>query len=223
MRNNNTKKKFLWKPGKTNVKLHKMTFCTWHFPNFNHVFTILLKFNIYFLGLPQKIFFGVINPFATEPPVTARADPGPFYPLWRHQFWRSRTTFFANLCRVKRSFKPYQNEHNSVKDTGERSKKIHVTLTWKSCSIAHLPFLSPNPKILKAFLKTLPTKMKPTKCPAREKKWGKKSEKRREDREKAKKVKVKTAVSRNLAFCACPNFAGWYFASGSEGPEVCDL
>ena len=47
-----------------------------------------------------------INSFAPEPPVTARADPGPFYPLWRHQF-----------------FKPYQNEHNSVKDTGERSKK----------------------------------------------------------------------------------------------------
>ena len=32
--------------------------------------------------------------------------------------------------------------------------------------------------------------MKPTKCPAREKKWGKKSEKRRE--EKKRKVKVKT-------------------------------
>ena len=30
----------------------------------------------------------------------------------------------------------------------------------------HLPFLSANPKILKAFLKTLCTKMKPTKCPA---------------------------------------------------------
>ena len=29
----------------------------------------------------------------------------------------------ANLCKVKRSFKPYQNEHNSVKDTGETSKK----------------------------------------------------------------------------------------------------
>ena len=27
-----------------------------------------------------------INPFAPEPPVTARADPGLFYPLWRHQF-----------------------------------------------------------------------------------------------------------------------------------------
>ena len=34
----------------------------------------------------------------------------------------------------------------------------------------HGPFISPNPKILKAFLKTIPTKMKPTKCPAREKK-----------------------------------------------------
>ena len=33
--------------------------------------------------------------------------------------------------------------------------------------------------------------MKPTKCPAREKKWGKKSEKRREERKR--KVKVKTA------------------------------
>ena len=31
-------------------------------------------------------FFAYFNPFAPEPPVTARADPGPFYPLWRHQF-----------------------------------------------------------------------------------------------------------------------------------------
>ena len=29
----------------------------------------------------------------------------------------------ANLCKVKRSFKPYQNEHNSVKDTGEKGIK----------------------------------------------------------------------------------------------------
>ena len=32
---------------------------------------------------PHKI---LLNPFAPEPPATARADPGPFYPLWRHQF-----------------------------------------------------------------------------------------------------------------------------------------
>ena len=39
--------------------------------------------------LPLKltiIIIYFINPFAPEPPVTARADPGPFYPLWRHQF-----------------------------------------------------------------------------------------------------------------------------------------
>ena len=65
----------------------------------------------------------------------------------------------------------------------EKEAKNHVTLTWKSpwksCSIAHLPFLSPNPKILKAFLKTIPTKMKPTKCPAREKKMRQESQKKR--------------------------------------------
>ena len=46
--------------------------------------------------------------------------------------------------------------------TPEKEAKNHVTWTWKSpwksCSIAHLPFRSPNPKILKAFLKTIPTK-----------------------------------------------------------------
>ena len=54
--------------------------------------------------------------------------------------------------------------------------------------------------------------MKPTKCPAREKKnEARKAKKRREERKQ--KVKVKTAVSllnpktRNLAFCTCPNFA----------------
>jgi len=80
---------------------------------------------------------------------------------------------------VKRSFNPYQNEHNSVKDTGERSKKprdIDLKISMKiffHCS--HLPFLSPNPKILKAFLKTIPTKIKPTKYPAREKKMRQKA------------------------------------------------
>ena len=68
-----------------------------------------------------------------------------------------------------------------------------VTHSGCYCSIAHLPFLSPSSKILKAFLKTLPTKMKPTKCPAREKKRGKKSEKGGQERKQ--KVKIKSAVS----------------------------
>ena len=67
--------------------------------------------------------------------------------------------------------------------TPEKKSKNHVTLTWKfpwkSCSTTHLPFLSSNPKILKAFLKTLPTKMKPTKCPAREKKMRQEKQKKR--------------------------------------------
>ena len=76
--------------------------------------------------------------------------------------------------------------------TPEKKAKNHARLTckspWNSCSTAHLPFLSPNPKILKAFLKTLPTKMKLSKCPAREKKM----------RQEKQEVKVKTAVSK---FC----------------------
>ena len=76
----------------------------------------------------------------------------------------------ANLHRVKRSYKPYQNEHNSVKDTGAKGKKpCNMDLKISMKILFHCPptFLSPNPKILKAFLKTFPTKMKPTKCPAK--------------------------------------------------------
>ena len=29
----------------------------------------------------------------------------------------------TNLCRVKRSLKPFQNEHDSVKETGQKGKK----------------------------------------------------------------------------------------------------
>jgi len=79
--------------------------------------------------------------------------------------------------------------------TPEKNAKDYVTLNqkfpWKSCSTTHPPFLLSNPKILKAFPKTFPTKMKPTKCTAKEKKWSKKSDKRGEERKW--KVKVKTA------------------------------
>ena len=52
--------------------------------------------------------------------------------------------------------------------------------------------------------------MKPTKCPARERKM------RQEKRKKRGGEKI-------FAFCACPNFASSYFASGSEGHELYDL
>ena len=53
-----------------------------------------------------------------------------------------------------------------------------------------------HPEILKAFLQTIPTKIKPTKCPVREKK----SEARKAKKEGRRE-------SENFAFCACPNFA----------------
>ena len=42
-----------------NAKIHRITPYTWNFQNFNSVNTILVKFNIHFLGLPWEIFFGV--------------------------------------------------------------------------------------------------------------------------------------------------------------------
>ena len=40
-----------------NVKFQKIT--TYTFWNFTCIVTFLVKFDIYFLGLPQEIFFGV--------------------------------------------------------------------------------------------------------------------------------------------------------------------
>jgi len=69
--------------------------------------------------------------------------------------------------------------------TPEKKAKNRVTLTckfpWKSCSTAHLPFLSSNPKILKPSLKTFPPKWSLLNAQQEEKKWGKKSEKRGEE------------------------------------------
>ena len=42
-----------------NVKFHKVTPYTGNFQNFTYVITILVKFDIHFLGLPWEIFFAV--------------------------------------------------------------------------------------------------------------------------------------------------------------------
>ena len=72
--------------------------------------------------------------------------------------------------------------------------------------------------------------MKPTKCPAREKKWGKKSEKRGEERKRKLSKSQDCCVTfkpKNylaiLFFVHAQNFVSLYFASGSEGLEVYDL
>ena len=64
----------------------------------------------------------------------------------------------------------------------EKKAESHVNLNQviqrKPCSTAHLPFLSSDPKTLKAFQKTFPNNIKPTYDPAegtkmRHKKWKK--------------------------------------------------
>ena len=122
------------------------------------------------------------------------SNPFADFPIKRKETRKSRT----DLSRLIRFYGNTPEHNNLIQSrTPEKKAKNHVTLTrklpWKSCSTTHLPFLSSKPKILKAFLKTFPTKMKPTKCPTKEKKWGKESEKIREERKR--KVKVKTAVS----------------------------
>ena len=57
----NTKENFLWEPKKTYVKFHKMTSYTRNFQNFTCVFKIIVKFDIYFLGIPGEIVFGAIT------------------------------------------------------------------------------------------------------------------------------------------------------------------
>ena len=44
-----------------NVKFHKIASYTWDFQKFTSDFTILVKFDIHFLGIPWVIFFGVIT------------------------------------------------------------------------------------------------------------------------------------------------------------------
>ena len=56
-----TKENFFWELEKTNVKFHKMTSYKWNFQNFTCVFTIVVKFDIYFPGLPWEIVFGVFT------------------------------------------------------------------------------------------------------------------------------------------------------------------
>ena len=54
-------------------------------------------------------------------------------------------------------------------DTGEKAKKPWHTIDLKISKKILFPYPPSFPRILKAFLKPFQTKMKPTKCPAKEK------------------------------------------------------
>ena len=123
------------------------------------VITVLVKFDIYFIRLLWEIFFGVttenwlhLNPFAPELAVrihvlSTLCDVISFY---------GQGKLCPLTCAEWRDLSNHTRMSTIQSRTPEKEAKNHVTLTWKSpwksCSIAHLPFLSPNPKILKAFL-----------------------------------------------------------------------
>ena len=114
--------------------------------------------------------------------------------------------------------------------TPEKKAKNHVTLTskfpWKSCSTTHLPFLSSNPKILKAFLKTSPTKMKPAKCPASKKKiWRKKSKTRGGEKAKSRSqdccVTFKPKTISKFCFPCMPELCTQIFCIFDQNAAKC--
>ena len=118
----------------------------------------------------KYIFFqGKINTFAPEPPVRIHVLSTPCDVI----SFNGQGQLCLLTCAEWRDLSNHTRMSTIQSRTPEKTAKNHARLTckspWKSCSIAHLPFLSLNPKILKAFLKTLPTKMKPTKCSARKK------------------------------------------------------
>ena len=170
----------------------------------------------------KKPDFKLINPFVPELPVTTCADSHPFYCLWRHQFWLSRITLSTNLCRVKRSIFQTIPEWAQFRCQGHQRKrhKNRVTLTWnfpwKSCFTTHLPFLSSNPKIRKAFLKTFRNKMKHTIIMPSKRKKNEARKAKKEGRRESEKLACEQALLFGQA-----KRASWECAS--QGPRKGEL
>ena len=124
--------------------------------------------------------------------ITARADPRPFYSLWHHKFNRSGRALSANLRRMKRCFKLYQNEHDLAKETGEKVRKACNYDQNISMKILfhyhHLPFLSSYRKILKAFLKRFPPNCSPFNTQQTQKRTHEKRKKRGREKAKCKRL-----------------------------------
>ena len=75
----------------------------------------------------------LLNPFAPQLPVTTREDHKSLLQLVMSSVLMFKnfvlTILSANLRRVKRSFKLYQSEHDSVKEARVKGKKkkTHIT------------------------------------------------------------------------------------------------
>ena len=116
--------------------------------------------------------------------------------------FNSRGQLCPLMCAEWRDLSNHTRISTIQSRTLEKKAKTHVTLTlklpWKSCSTTHLPFFSPNLKILKALVKTFPTKMKLPKYTTKEKKEARKVKK---VGEKAKFCFLSVPELLKLIFC----------------------
>ena len=131
----------------------------------------VLPFSYVFVLKLRESLLKLLNPFAPEPPITAPLRIQVLSILCDIVSFNGQGQLSSLTCAEWRNLSNHTRMSTIQSRTPERQAKDDVTLTWKSprksCSITHLHFLSPNTKMLKAFLKPRPTKMKPTKCPAR--------------------------------------------------------
>ena len=103
--------------------------------------------------------------------------------------------------------------------SSQRPCKVDPKMPMKILS--HYPPVPPSIKSCdtKSFPETFLSKIKASKCPAKEKKRLKKSKRKQEVKEK---LKVETAVSllnpkpQNFAICASSDLGSWNFASGKD-------
>ena len=58
---NNTKENFLWEPEKIKCQISQNDMLQMKFSEYYLFFSIPVKFEIYFLGLPQEIVFDVVT------------------------------------------------------------------------------------------------------------------------------------------------------------------
>ena len=110
----------------------------------------------------SQIFICFLKPFTPEPPTSLLL-------LVTSSVLMVKDNFVCYLVQSEEIFQIIPEWTQLSQGQKKKKAKNLVTLTRKisrkSCFTSHLPFLLINSKILKAFQKTLPTKIKPTKCP----------------------------------------------------------
>ena len=128
------------------------------------------------------------------------SSPRASSPIWASEASLAKTREARFACPNRRacsqaSFKPYQTDHDSAKEAGEKGKtNVDPKIPMKI--LFHYTF---HCKILRALPQTFPIEMKPTKWPS-----SKRKRSRQEKRKKrgGEKTKIKPW---EFAFCASPN------------------